>query len=575
MLYKKNGWRRTVKIKLRKKNRSRGMVKILTSCKLPILVQQWSAKTDYFVSSSKEDIIIAVMGVTGAGKSTFVSLLSADDIEIGHGLQSCKTFQTKDEPNQEPYWVIGTTKVGVYYFMLDGVRVWLIDTPGFDDTNRSDAEVLKDVAYWLAHAYAREIRLAGIIYLHRITDIRMQGSALRNLRMFTQLCGSNNLKSVILATTHWTDKEGKSVPESVGQARVKELEETEEFWGGMIARGSRVEKHDGSKTSATKIVSGLVNRQTRVTLDIQRQLVDEHRNLYDTDAGQALQRELIEERKRSEARLAELKLDMDFALQEKDKKWQEQIQRDRADFEAKIHKGYTETEELKTDIKKIEKERDAQIQKLQRKWDEDRASLETQLEKAKREIREFRAAQRQQTASPVQREQMYYGIVPMSQRQVSVQQEAPQYSTASRSQRGYEDLRESGIMIPGSGRRSRENELELQARLQRERELQIRLVELEEEKKALERRILRDQDVLRAAEEQNQRFLELTQERQYLGAREREARRLELTQERQYLGAGAREREARRLTAAQQTGCYDCQDLAVIRLAPRAGLPSQ
>lgn len=48
------------------------------------------------MSSSKEDIIIAVMGVTGAGKSTFVSLLSGEDIEIGHGLQSCKTPQTKD-----------------------------------------------------------------------------------------------------------------------------------------------------------------------------------------------------------------------------------------------------------------------------------------------------------------------------------------------------------------------------------------------------------------------------------------------------------------------------------------------
>ena len=39
---------------------------------------------------SKNDIIIAIMGVTGAGKSTFISLLSDQEIEIGHGLQSCK-----------------------------------------------------------------------------------------------------------------------------------------------------------------------------------------------------------------------------------------------------------------------------------------------------------------------------------------------------------------------------------------------------------------------------------------------------------------------------------------------------
>lgn len=384
--------------------------------------------------------------------------------------------------------------------MLDGVRVWLIDTPGFDDTNRSDSAVLKDVAYWLASAYTKKIRLAGIIYLHRITDIKMQGSALRNLRMFMQLCGPNNLESVILATTHWTNEEGKSVSESVGQARIKELEETEEFWGGMITRGSRVEKHDGSRTSARKIVSDLVNRQIRVTLDIQRQLVDEHRNLYDTDAGQALQRELIEERKRSEAKLAELKLDMDFALQEKDKKWQEQIQQDRADFEAKIRKGYTETEELKIDMKKIEKERDAQIQNIQRKWDEDRTSLFTQLERAMREIEGFRSAQRRRVSSPVRWvsspvQQMSSPVERVSSPVQRVQERGVvQYPIASTSQRRYGDLAEYGI------------ELELQKRLQREQQLENRLLRLVEKKEDLEERILRAQEALRAAAEQSSRL---------------------------------------------------------------------
>lgn len=36
------------------------------------------------------------MGVTGAGKSTFISLLSDDQIEIGHGLQSCEFLKYPD-----------------------------------------------------------------------------------------------------------------------------------------------------------------------------------------------------------------------------------------------------------------------------------------------------------------------------------------------------------------------------------------------------------------------------------------------------------------------------------------------
>jgi hypothetical protein len=161
--------------------------------------------------------------------------------------------------------------VGVYYyFEHQGRRVFLVDTPGFDDTNRSNSEVLKDVAFWLAAAYTRKTKLAGIIYLHRICDVKMQGSGLRNLRMFKQLCGTNNLRSVILATTHWTNTEGTSIPEAVGQARIRELVETKEFWADMVERGSKVTRHDGSKLSAMRIVSDLVDRKIRVTLDIQK-----------------------------------------------------------------------------------------------------------------------------------------------------------------------------------------------------------------------------------------------------------------------------------------------------------------
>jgi ABC-type proline/glycine betaine transport system ATPase subunit len=42
--------------------------------------------------SRENDIIIAIMGVTGAGKSTFIALLCDEEIEIGHGLQSCESF---------------------------------------------------------------------------------------------------------------------------------------------------------------------------------------------------------------------------------------------------------------------------------------------------------------------------------------------------------------------------------------------------------------------------------------------------------------------------------------------------
>jgi hypothetical protein len=75
------------------------------------------------------------------------------------------------------------------------------------------------------------------MYLHRISDLRMQGSALRNQRMFKQLCETNNLSSVILATTHWKNAEGVGIPEEVGKARIEELRETTDFWGDIDRTG--------------------------------------------------------------------------------------------------------------------------------------------------------------------------------------------------------------------------------------------------------------------------------------------------------------------------------------------------
>jgi hypothetical protein len=75
--------------------------------------------------------------------------------------------------------------------------------------------------------------------------------------------------------------------------------------------------------------------------------------------------ENLEERKKSEARLAELKLDMEEALQEKDLRWQEEIRKSRAKFEVDIAKGVAETAELKTNIQKMTEEKEAQFRAMQ------------------------------------------------------------------------------------------------------------------------------------------------------------------------------------------------------------------
>jgi hypothetical protein len=108
-----------------------------------------------------------------------------------------------------------------------------VDTPGFNYTERSDTEILEEIASWTSSTYEDGRLLNGIIYLHRISDPRMEGSALKNLHMFRSLCGPDALHNVLLTTTHWSQ-----VTRENGERREKELLETVEFWGTLKAHGA-------------------------------------------------------------------------------------------------------------------------------------------------------------------------------------------------------------------------------------------------------------------------------------------------------------------------------------------------
>lgn len=62
------------------------------------------------------------------GSLKFINQASGGNLEIDDGLESC------------------TTEVQASSFTLHGKTITLIDTPGFDDTNMSETEVLRKIA---------------------------------------------------------------------------------------------------------------------------------------------------------------------------------------------------------------------------------------------------------------------------------------------------------------------------------------------------------------------------------------------------------------------------------------------
>jgi hypothetical protein len=180
---------------------------------------------------------------------------------------------------------------------MDGKNVVLVDTPGFSDTNLSDTEILRRIAAWMKDNYDEGLLLSGIIYLHRVTDIRMEGPSLKNLRMMKKLCGEGSLANVVLATTMW-----EKVTEEEGTRREEELKQV--FWKEMIASGSTVRRiMTGRADDARALVkSMLTNRPTSTRL--QEELRD-GKALIQTEAGLEIRDEIarLEQKLKEEHRL--------------------------------------------------------------------------------------------------------------------------------------------------------------------------------------------------------------------------------------------------------------------------------
>ena len=207
----------------------------------------------------------------------------------------------------------------------------MIDTPGFDDSNRSDADVLRDLATNLAASYAKGIQLSGIIYLHRIMDVRFGGAAGRNLRVFRKLCGDDNLESVVLATTFW-----KNVSAETAAERENQLQTDPKFWKQMIDMNSKVFRQDRGKASGEDIIHYLVDRKKQVVVHIQHELVDQKKTLAETDAGVEVREDMQKLSEYYEKQIRNKDEELEEAIKKRDAHWEAEIDDFKREYQAKI-----------------------------------------------------------------------------------------------------------------------------------------------------------------------------------------------------------------------------------------------
>ena len=177
--------------------------------------------------------------------------------------------------------------------------------------------------------------------------------------MFRELCGDTTLKNVVLVTNMWSE-----VSLDIGEARENEL--SSEFFKSVLDNGAQMARHHDTIQSAHDIIRRIMENHPAV-LQIQRELVDERKDIVDTAAGEAVNKELNEQIRRHRTELEDLQKEMAQALEKKDeqirreleedrRKTEERVEKIRKDSEGMAAKYAAEKEKMEAKVKQMEQE---------------------------------------------------------------------------------------------------------------------------------------------------------------------------------------------------------------------------
>jgi chromosome segregation ATPase len=234
--------------------------------------------------------------------------------------------------------------------------------------------------------YKSGYKLTGIIYLHRITDIRVGGASRRTFSMFRKLCGKDSLSNVLIVTNMWSDP-----PTPKEFEREAELQYHEDFFQPALAQGASLARRTHMNTeSAHEIIRMLLGKEPAI-MAVQAELIDQNMELSDTEAGRVLQAELREAAERHKAEMAQVKVEMETAMREQDEQTQKDLEEWQKEADAKEAKRMEEVESMKKGFGDEQAWWRQQIQEAQAKSEAAEArqrAAQMELEEARRRERE-------------------------------------------------------------------------------------------------------------------------------------------------------------------------------------------
>ena len=233
--------------------------------------------------------------------------------------------------------------------------------------------------------YENGSRLAGLIYMHRISDRRFSGIAGKNFKIFRDLCGEKSLKNVVLVTNMWG---GVSV--EVGEAREREL--SSDFLKPALDKGARMVRHHNTQQSTHDILRRIMNNHP-VVLQIQHELVEERKDVVNTSAGKRINAELEETKRRHEAEVKKAQEEVARALRENEEEARRKMEEESRRREEEMRRVREERERIELQRRQELEQAEQEVRRFEERVRAERERAELrhrqELERAEQEARRF------------------------------------------------------------------------------------------------------------------------------------------------------------------------------------------
>lgn len=177
--------------------------------------------------------------------------------------------------------------------------------------------------------------------------------------------------------------------------REDQLINQNDLWKTLKAQGSKVFRQDNDIVSGTMILEYLIDRARPVTLDIQHEMIDQHKKLSETSAGREVQEELERMKAKHEQEMKEIRADMEQAIRQKDEETQKELREYREQINRQMEQAAEQARTLEANREQLRAE-------MAKQHDQQMKELKDEIARRQQEIKEQEKRSETRTAQLLQ-----------------------------------------------------------------------------------------------------------------------------------------------------------------------------